>query len=183
MARLAGIRREPMIADTTARVLSLRLIAAPGLPRSDEAARCLPANNQGCQPARQASSTAPHQTPAEDSTFREIYDANLALVCNALRRQAVREADVPDLAQKVFIIAFLKLSGFEERSKLGTWLFGICRCVAGDYRKAAYGRHEVITDSTEMDVLEGSGSDPSAQLDTAEAFRAAEAMLECLPPV
>ncbi len=58
--------------------------------------------------------------------FRAIYEEHFNFVWCALRRLGVREADVMDLTQKVFLTAYTKLPDFEGRSLLTTWLFGIC---------------------------------------------------------
>ena len=69
--------------------------------------------------------------------FRALYDAHFAFVWRNLRRLGVREADLPDALQDVFIVVHRKLAEFEGRSKITTWLFAICLRVAADRRKAA----------------------------------------------
>ena len=71
------------------------------------------------------------------SHFRALYEAHFRFVWGALRRLGVREADALDLTQKVFVTVHARLSGFEGRSRLRTWIFGICQRVASDYRRSA----------------------------------------------
>jgi len=116
-----------------------------------------------------------------EQAFRAIHDAHFRLVWSSLRRLGAREADVLDLAQKVFLTAYLKLPEFEGRSSLGTWIFGICQRVASDYRKSARIRREVQLDSAEIDDLSGSVEDLGAGLDAQQRARVAENILGQLP--
>jgi RNA polymerase sigma-70 factor (ECF subfamily) len=69
--------------------------------------------------------------------FRALYDAHFAFTWRNLRRLGVRDADIPDAVQDVFIVVHRKLAEFEGRSKITTWLFAICLRVAADRRKAS----------------------------------------------
>jgi len=55
-----------------------------------------------------------------------------------------------DLTQKVFLTAYLRLPEFEGRSKLSTWLWGICRRVATGYRRSSSVRFEISTDPASL---------------------------------
>ena len=83
--------------------------------------------------------------------FRELYDAHFRMVWRVLRRLGVPSADVLDLTQKVFLIAFTKLSEFEGRSAMSTWLCGICNRVAWAHRRALTSRHEIATDPANLE--------------------------------
>jgi RNA polymerase sigma-70 factor, ECF subfamily len=113
--------------------------------------------------------------------FRAIYDAHFDLVWRSLRRLGVREPDVLDLAQKVFLTAHFKLADFEGRSLVSTWLFGICQRVASDYRRSAVIRREVSTDTAELDAVATWNEDVSDKSDSRRRARAAEAILNKLP--
>ena len=86
-------------------------------------------------------------------TFREVYLANFDYVWGVLRRLGVREQDTQDVAQKVFLVVYLKLPQFEHRALLRTWLFRICLNAASDYRRSAPVRREVVTGPDEIDLL------------------------------
>jgi RNA polymerase sigma-70 factor (ECF subfamily) len=113
--------------------------------------------------------------------FRAIYDAHFDFVWCSLRRLGVREADVLDQAQKVFLTAHFKLAKFEGRSQITTWLFGICQRVASDYRRSALFRREISTDAAEMDLYGGSHEDLSQSAEARQRAAAAEAVLNKLP--
>ena len=85
--------------------------------------------------------------PVKQPEFREIYQQHFRFVWRALRRLGVNEADVADAVQDVFIVVHAKLADFEGRSKMTTWLFGICLRVARDRRKRAHVRSEVVDEA------------------------------------
>jgi len=118
-------------------------------------------------------------TPPSD--FRAIYDAHFDFVWRSLRRLGVREPDVLDQAQKVFLTAHFKLPEFEGRSLISTWLFGIAQRVASDYRRSALIRREVSTDNAELDAVASSPEDFSTDSDARRRARAAEVILNKLP--
>jgi RNA polymerase sigma-70 factor (ECF subfamily) len=84
--------------------------------------------------------------------FRALHDANFRLVWSALSRLGVRDADLMDQTQKVFLTAYLKLPGFEGRSEISTWLWGICRRIAIAYRRSKTVRCEIVTDPENLEL-------------------------------
>jgi RNA polymerase sigma-70 factor (ECF subfamily) len=94
----------------------------------------------------------------------------------------MREADAMDATQNVFVVVHRKLSGFEERSDLTTWLFGICRRVALDYRRSPRIRLEVPVDALHIGSLRGLER-PLDELEPKESplVPVAEALLDRLP--
>jgi RNA polymerase sigma-70 factor, ECF subfamily len=75
-------------------------------------------------------------------SLREIHDAHAAYVWRALRYLGVREADLPDAAQEVFLVVHRRLAEFEGRSALRTWLHGIALRVASEQRRRLRSRPE-----------------------------------------
>ena len=94
----------------------------------------------------------PQRKRPSNAEFKALYDAHFRLVWCALTRLGVRDTDLMDLTQKVFLIAFLKLPEFEGRSLLSTWLWGICRRVAIAHRRSGAMRYEVATDPMEFEI-------------------------------
>lgn len=82
-------------------------------------------------------------TGASMEAFRAVYDEHFRFVWRSLRRLGVREHDVPDAAQEVFLVVHRKLGSFEGRSKMTTWLYGIAYRVAHDRQKLAHTRRSV----------------------------------------
>lgn len=68
-------------------------------------------------------------------TLAEVYDRHVALVWRTLRALGVDEAALDDAVQDVFIVVHRRLADFEGRSALSTWLYGIARRVASQYRR------------------------------------------------
>jgi RNA polymerase sigma-70 factor (ECF subfamily) len=118
----------------------------------------------------------------EDLTeFRAVYEAHFRFVWSALRRLGVREADALDLTQKVFLIVHARAAEFEGRSKLRTWIFGICQRVASDYRRSASIRHEVVTDAAELDAHRETAEGTHTAAESRQTASVAEAILARLP--
>jgi RNA polymerase sigma-70 factor (ECF subfamily) len=97
------------------------------------------------------------EAPVQDETavFSELYRENVAFVWRSLRRLGVRERDVDDVCQEVFVIVHRKLWTFGTNATMRTWLFGIARRVAADHRKRAHVRRETPAAPSELDANQG----------------------------
>lgn len=84
----------------------------------------------------------------------EVFGEHGAYVWRALRHLGIREADLPDITQEVFLVAHRKLAEFEARSSIRTWLYGICLRTSSDYRRKAYNRREVAVGELPEQVAE-----------------------------
>lgn len=122
-----------------------------------------------------------HLSPLKERllTFEEMYRAEFEFVWRTLQRMGIRGSDVQDACQKVFVIAFRRLSEFEGRSSARTWLCGIALRVASDHRRSAPRRREVLADSTPMEAC----CDPSqlAEVEHRERLLELDAALSELP--
>lgn len=98
--------------------------------------------------------------------MRTIFDEHAQYVIRSLRHLGVKEADVEDVAQEVFVTVHRKLPEFEGRSKLRTWLYAICLRVASDHRRRAYVVRERVTDSPPVDSVERTGAEPDLHLES-----------------
>ena len=112
--------------------------------------------------------------------FRDVYDAHFAFVWKSLRRLGVREADVPDAAQEVFMVVHRKLGEFEGRSKLTTWLFGIAFRVARDRQKLAHNRRQV-SDEARVSSQVDERADVEGDAQRAEGLALLESILDTFP--
>jgi RNA polymerase sigma-70 factor (ECF subfamily) len=73
----------------------------------------------------------------------EVYELHADFVWRTLQHLGVRAPDLEDLGQEVFITVHRRLSSFDGRSKLTTWLFGICLHLVQRHRRRAYFRLEL----------------------------------------
>jgi RNA polymerase sigma-70 factor (ECF subfamily) len=116
----------------------------------------------------------------DPGSFREIYDAHFAFVWKSLRRLGMREADVPDAAQEVFLVVHRKLGEFEGRSKITTWLFGIALRVARDRQRLASARQKTSDDGALASFADES-VDVHGDAEKREGLALLEAVLDTLP--
>ena len=64
----------------------------------------------------------------------QIYEQHFDFVWRSLRRLGVAPTDLEDAAQDVFVVVHRRLSSFEHRSTLKSWIFGIALRIAKVYR-------------------------------------------------
>jgi RNA polymerase sigma-70 factor, ECF subfamily len=74
----------------------------------------------------------------------QVYELHADFVWRSLQHLGVRDADLEDLGQEVFVTVHRRLSSFDGRSKLTTWLFGICLHLVQRHRRRAYFRLELL---------------------------------------
>jgi RNA polymerase sigma-70 factor (ECF subfamily) len=75
--------------------------------------------------------------------FDTLFTQHADFVWRVLARHGVRELELEDACQEVFLIVFAALERFEGRSTLKTWIYGICRKVAANSRRRAAHRREL----------------------------------------
>ena len=113
----------------------------------------------------------PEPPVAAPLDVRAVFDGHFEFVWRSLRRLGVREADVDDALQEVFVVVHRKRDEFEGRSRLTTWLYGICFRVASDYHRRAHVRRERPTDEPidEQSHADPHASDPELRVHGAQA--------------
>jgi RNA polymerase sigma-70 factor (ECF subfamily) len=85
-----------------------------------------------------------------------VHLSHADFVWRTLQRMGVRQSDLEDALQDVFIVVHRKLHTFDRSSSLSTWLFAICLRVAAAHRRRAYTRRESPVAEPEL------GIDPTA---------------------
>jgi RNA polymerase sigma-70 factor (ECF subfamily) len=80
---------------------------------------------------------------------RGIYSAHGRFVWLSLQRLGIKPADLDDVAQDVFMIVHRRLDTFDRRSRITTWLFGICMRVAANYRRRRRWTREILSGGVE----------------------------------
>ena len=143
--------------------------------RSALATGLLPAPLRPASPA-----VAPSPLGVSLPAFQDIYDEHFQFVWRSLRRLGVPESDVPDAAQDVFIVVHRRLDDFEGRSKVSTWLYGICYRVAHDRRRLAHVRRHV-DDEAAIEERVDEGADVAAAAERRESIAVLELLLDEMP--
>ena len=114
-------------------------------------------------------------------TFRQLYDEHFRFVWRSLRRLGVREDDIGDAVQEVFVVVHRKLGDFQAQSKMTTWLFAITMRVACDHRKSAVVRREVATEATLLGEHQDPAANPAGDAERREQQALLERILDELP--
>jgi RNA polymerase sigma-70 factor (ECF subfamily) len=84
---------------------------------------------------------------ADPLSFAEVFAAQGAYVLPLLGRLGVDAADVEDVAQEVFLAIHKNLPTFEGRSRIKTWVCGICLRKAAQYRRKRHRLREKVGDA------------------------------------
>lgn len=68
------------------------------------------------------------------------------LVCRFLRRLGVREADLDDMVQEVFLVVARREADYDEQGRGRAWMYSICRRIAFSQRRKYARSREKLTD-------------------------------------
>lgn len=96
-----------------------------------------------------------HELPSLRSVFEEHVDH----VGNSFRRLGVREADVPDLVQEVFVVLHGILPDYDPTRPMWPWIFGVVYRIAAAHRRK--GKREVLDEG----ALTADRADSSANVE------------------
>ncbi len=110
--------------------------------------------------------------------FDQVYTEHFSFVWRSLRRLGVRESHLDDATQEVFMVVHRRLSDFEGRSSVRTWLFGIALRVAKDHRRWLRRKdpHEELPET-----LADKGPTAFDQLARREAAAVLDGLLDAIP--
>lgn len=112
----------------------------------------------------------------QQAWFQALYERHFDFVWRTLRHLGVREADLSDACQDVFVIVHRRFPSFEARGKITTWLFQICLNLARDRRRRAHARNEVLGDEALEHAVETT-DDPHGELERQDKLALFEAAL------
>ena len=110
---------------------------------------------------------------------RDVYERHADFVWRSLQHLGVKPSDLEDLGQEVFVVVHRRLASFDGRSKLTTWLFGICLHLVQRHRRRAYLRLEFLHAEPPERV---DPSTPEAQYADAQSRRRLDLLLSKLSP-
>ncbi|APR78067.1 RNA polymerase sigma factor RpoE [Minicystis rosea] len=115
--------------------------------------------------------------PAVASSFEALFAQHAPFAGRALRRLGVREADLDDLVQEVFLVVHRRLATFDGRCAVSTWVYAICIRVASDYRRRAHRTRERPLDEAPEGAVP---PEQDTELDRRRALAWLDAVLDTL---
>jgi RNA polymerase sigma-70 factor (ECF subfamily) len=114
--------------------------------------------------------------PPSELRVERVYEANVDFVWRSARSLGVREMNIDDVVQEVFVVVQRRLAEFEGRSDIKTWLFGITRrVVRAHVRQLVRSRSQT---ETSADLADPNAPCAESQLATLEGARLLYAMLD-----
>jgi RNA polymerase sigma-70 factor (ECF subfamily) len=116
-------------------------------------------------------------------TFAEVYESCFAFAWRTARRLGTPEANLDDVVQEIFVVAYRKLNEFEGRSSIKTWIYGIVFNVVRAHRRELGAKHpHALADESPSDPeLLSDGTDgPDERAAQREAARFLTDFLESL---
>ena len=109
--------------------------------------------------------------------FDRVYEEHFDFVWRSARRLGVADEALDDVAQEIFLVVHRKLSEFEGRSSLRTWLYAIARRVVSDHRRSARRKRP----HTPLPETLSSSATPHGDAVRQQAATILHAFLESLP--
>lgn len=82
--------------------------------------------------------------------FRALFEAEFDFVCRSLRRLGVRDADVHDVAQELFVTVNAALPTYERSRPVRPWLFAFATRFAANYRRLGWHKGDVLSEDAPL---------------------------------
>jgi RNA polymerase sigma-70 factor (ECF subfamily) len=92
-------------------------------------------------------STAPEPPTDLPHRFRQLFLDEFDFICRSLRRLGVREADVHDVAQELFLAVYRLWPQYDPARSAHAWLFGFAIRLAANYRRLGWHRGSALTEN------------------------------------
>ena len=125
----------------------------------------------------EASAGSGVQTPA----FAQVYEEYFSFVWRSARRLGAPDSILDDVVQEIFVVAYRRLRGFEGRSSMKTWLFGIVLNVVRAHRRTLRAKHPHMLSGervVDLESLADGSSSPQEVAMRAEATRLVDGFLD-----
>jgi RNA polymerase sigma-70 factor (ECF subfamily) len=120
-----------------------------------------------------------HEPCRARPTVQEVYEAHFEFVWRSARRLGIKQPQLDDIVQEVFMVVQRRLAEFEGRSELRTWLFAITRHIARNHvRLNARRGQRPLEEPNELS--DPAGCCPESQLVALESKRTLYTLLEQL---
>jgi RNA polymerase sigma-70 factor (ECF subfamily) len=119
--------------------------------------------------------------PEQPLTSQLLFAEYAPFVWRVLRRLGVREADIEDVCQEVFVAVHKQLPSFEGRSKPSTWIYAIAMRRAASYRKRAqHHREQLVAEPSDAPVDAGAAESGGEELQRREMRAQLDRLLDAL---
>lgn len=115
---------------------------------------------------------------ADTPSFAAVYEEYFDFVWRSARRLGVREASLDDVVQDAFVTVYRRLTVFEGRSQLKTWIFGILRHTVHDHRRTL---RRKPTEALELEPTDVHAKSPHDAAVRNQGVRLLDAVLSELP--
>ena len=110
--------------------------------------------------------------------LHEMFERYGPFVCRSLRYLGVREVDLDDMLQEVFLVVYQRLNDYQERGRTRAWLYSICTRVTLSHRRKLGRQRETLA----RDFEEGSqGPTQLTRVEDREALALGNRLLAGLP--
>jgi RNA polymerase sigma-70 factor (ECF subfamily) len=120
------------------------------------------------------------RTATQHLTLEAVYRDHHDFVWRSVRRLGLGEGEVDDAVQDVFMVVHRRLSQFEGRSSVRTWLFGIAMRVVKDHRRRGQRAERRVRAYQEPHAV--TGPCPEDQVAKVRAVELLDNFLEVLDP-
>jgi len=110
-----------------------------------------------------------------------VHEDHADFVFRSLQRLGVRDGDLEDALQDVFVVVHKRLHTFDGSSRITTWLYGICIRVAASHRRRAHVRRERPTEDLEDERGPDSSPDPESAAVAKQSRERLSLVLDSLP--
>jgi RNA polymerase sigma-70 factor (ECF subfamily) len=119
---------------------------------------------------------------AQRPRFASVYEAEFSFVWRSACRLGIDPSHLDDVVQETFVVVHRRLSEFEGRSSIKTWLFGILVNVVRSHRRAVRSHTGSRTPAafTDPETVADSSASPHECAARAEAARLVTHLLAAL---
>ena len=119
---------------------------------------------------------APEEHASAD--VARVYEVHADFAWASLQRLGIRDPDLEDALQEVFVVVHRRIDSFDGSSKMTTWLFGICMRVASAYRRRGFRiREHSVAEAPEPEEAHDAAS-PEDAVASAQLKRRLDALLD-----
>lgn len=109
-------------------------------------------------------------------TLAEVYRRHAGFVWRVVRRMGVPDEALEDVVHDVFLVVHRRLPEYDGRAALTTWLFGVARGIAANFRRSAFRAQRKLAEAPPP----AEAPDPEATTERAQAARFVREFLERL---